>query len=269
MSATLGGLIKDLRLQKNISQLEIAFALGWKETSRLSRIEQGRNSSPPRFLIEKIMDAMKLTEEERNQLYVVGNFLPTAEDIKQAREKLKPIIDDWEYPAVCLDYSWRIIYANRQLNDLFGITTSQATYIENNNPWIIEVIFNPDFPLNKTDNEQEETARRDFLKTAVTLFQYSQRGRTKEHWYQELIKRLMATDLFREMWVESQNRTNAIHSNSSFIAKNIIKRNKDGTKNKYSFYYFIEPVYKDQRFLIDYHIPSDLETFKLFKHTNI
>lgn len=47
MSATLGGLLKDYRLQKNLSQLEIAFAMGWKEPSRLSRIEQGKIGNPP------------------------------------------------------------------------------------------------------------------------------------------------------------------------------------------------------------------------------
>ena len=79
MSATLGGYIKDLRLQKNISQLEIAFALGWKEPSRLSRIEQGKVGNPPRELIDKLIDAMTLSEEEKNQLLVIGNYLPTAD----------------------------------------------------------------------------------------------------------------------------------------------------------------------------------------------
>lgn len=265
MSATLGGLIKDLRLQKNISQLEIAFALGWKETSRLSRIEQGRNSSPPRFLVEKIMDAMKLTEEERNHLYVVGNFLPTDDDIKLARMKLKPIVDNWKYPAVCLDYTWRIIYTNNQLNQLFGITKSQSGFININNPWILEIIFNQNFPLNKTDNQEEENARLEFLKTAVTLFRNAQRERTKERWYCDLIKRLMSIDLFREIWINSQNDTLSSYDNSSFVAKSIIKKNRDGSKNIYKFFYFIEPVYKDQRFLIDYHVPADLETFKLYE----
>src|SRR5258706_10528973 len=99
MSATLGGLIKDLRLQKNISQLEIAFALGWKEPSRLSRIEQGKNASPPRFLIENIMDAMKLTEEERYHLLMAGNYMPTDEEVEKARQKINPYLEAWLFPA--------------------------------------------------------------------------------------------------------------------------------------------------------------------------
>jgi len=44
MSATLGGLIKDYRLQKNISQIEIAFVLGWREPSRLKNELSQRTS---------------------------------------------------------------------------------------------------------------------------------------------------------------------------------------------------------------------------------
>ena len=67
INSTLGGLIKDYRLQKGISQLDIAFSLGWKETSRLSRIEQGRTEKPDRELLDKIIRALNLEEEEKNK----------------------------------------------------------------------------------------------------------------------------------------------------------------------------------------------------------
>ncbi len=66
MSATLGGLIKDYRLQKNLSQMEVVFSLGWKEPSRLSRIEQGRVGNPERKMMDRIIVALKLSEEEKN-----------------------------------------------------------------------------------------------------------------------------------------------------------------------------------------------------------
>src|SRR3989338_10119232 len=107
MFATLGGLLKDYRLQKNISQLEISFAVGWKEPSRLSRIEQGRVGRPKRVLLEKIMDSMKLSQEERNRLLLTGGYLPTDEEVENLRARIKTMVDQWQYPASVMDFTWR------------------------------------------------------------------------------------------------------------------------------------------------------------------
>src|SRR3990167_7521054 len=105
MSATLGGYIKDYRLQKNISQLEIAFALGWKEPSRLSRIEQGRVGNPERKMMDRIIAALKLSEEEKNDLLFAGNYLPTNEEIREIRKKIDSTIEKWLYPVIVYDFS--------------------------------------------------------------------------------------------------------------------------------------------------------------------
>jgi len=141
MSATLGGLIKDLRLQKNISQLEIAFALGWKEPSRLSRIEQGRVGNPPRELIDRLSEAMKLTNEERNSLLLAGSYLPTNEDFNETVDKLSPIIDTWPYPAALKDFAWRSLYLNSKLCSVYEIPIKQKRFFEENMLSAIEVVF--------------------------------------------------------------------------------------------------------------------------------
>src|SRR3989344_2012364 len=115
MSATLGGLLKDYRLQYNISQLEVALAMGWKETSRLSRIEQGKIFKPTRELLERIMDAMRLKEEEKNQLLYIGNYLPTRKEIEKIQKIALSIIEKVPYPVTVFDFSWRIIIDNEVL----------------------------------------------------------------------------------------------------------------------------------------------------------
>src|SRR3989344_6947150 len=203
MSATLGGLIKDLRLQKNISQLEIAFALGWKEPSRLSRIEQGKVGNPSREFIVKLTNAMHLTEEERNQLLVVGNYLPTKEEIELARKKIIPIIDSWQFPATCYDYTWRIIYTNQKLYKLLDISPRQQKEMEYRLPSIIEAIFDPNFILNRTKHPKELQERKKYLLRVLLHYLYEQRVRTGERWYQDLIKRMMNNSLFRELWPQA------------------------------------------------------------------
>jgi len=39
ITATLGGLIKDFRIKKRLSQFDVSLRIGWKDTSRLSKIE--------------------------------------------------------------------------------------------------------------------------------------------------------------------------------------------------------------------------------------
>lgn len=79
VTATLGGLIKDYRIKKRLSQLEVSLCIGWKDTSRLSKIEQGRVGTPTRPTLDKIMDALELNEHERGEMLLVSGTLPTKE----------------------------------------------------------------------------------------------------------------------------------------------------------------------------------------------
>ena len=129
MSATLGGLLKDYRLQKNIPQLEIAFALGWKEASRLSRIEQGIVVKPKREVIDKIMNAMDMKSEERNNLYTVGGYVPSKKEIEEVRKKLDSIMSVFPYPAEAMDFTWRLIHHNQSLYQLYNVNKAKQKCI--------------------------------------------------------------------------------------------------------------------------------------------
>jgi transcriptional regulator with XRE-family HTH domain len=261
MSATLGGLIKDLRLQKNISQLEIAFALGWKEPSRLSRIEQGKNTSPPRFLIENIMDAMKLSEEERNQLLVNGNYIPSKEEIMEARKKIDPLLKNWQYPATCIDYTWRLLYGNKEAYKVYDVPLKLQRFIESEFPHMLTIVFNPDFILNKSGEVEE---RKKFLLRVLTHFQYSQKNRTRERWYQELIKGLMNNKQFQELWPTAQRQRGIESDILNFSMKSL----KTKTGEELQFYVFLTPVYADPRFILELHVPANKKTLEYFEDQN-
>jgi transcriptional regulator with XRE-family HTH domain len=243
MSATLGGLIKDLRLQKNLSQLEISLSLGWKESSRLSRIEQGHIEKPNRKLLDNLMDAMKLSTEEKNRLYITGNYLPTKKDIAFTRTKLSPLINSWPYPASALDYSWRIICSNHHMYDLFNLKKKDQKTIEANLPNLLELIFSPDI-----QNIQNDALLHLRL---LAQFQYAQSTRTKERWYLDLIQRLMQNDYFRQLWLKAQKYQPETYDISQFATKSL----KD-----FHFYACIMPVYNDPRFMVEYYFPADLRT---------
>lgn len=263
MSATLGGLIKDLRLQKNISQLEIAFALGWKEPSRLSRIEQGKNSSPPRFLIENIMDAMKLTEEERYHLLMAGNYMPTDEEIEKARKKIIPYLKTWLFPAFAIDYTWRVIAVNQKMYKLLHIDTKIQKEIETNLPNLLELAFSTHLFINHAETEEEKEARDHFLLVLTVHFIDSHRTRTRERWYLDLMKKMMNNKLFRELWKEALSHLEGTTDFMNFGDKSLFI-NEKGKKKRLSLNFFDVPLFHNHCYWVEYYVPSDLETFKYF-----
>jgi transcriptional regulator with XRE-family HTH domain len=262
MSASLGGLLKDYRLQKNLSQLEIAFALGWKDTSRLSRIEQGRIDKPQRNLMDKICQIMELTKKEANHILLTGGYLPTDEEIQDTNAILAKFIEKWPYPAAVRDFAWRVISVNSKLTKYYDIDNKTLEYLNKAYPSIIEVTLHANFKLNKDcakNNNLNE--RKIFIVKMLRAFKYAQRGRTKEKWYVELMKKMMGNKLFRELWqhtVESDPELD-------FIANFAQKTSIDPSNNKeLKVNMFIVPYLQDPRFEIEFYSPADLATFKYF-----
>ena len=255
MSATLGGLIKDYRRQKDISQLEVATYMGWKEPSRLSRIEQGRVGKPSRETLEKLMNALQLNEEERNSILFVGGYQPNQKEVDEARKKMKDPVDNWPFPAGCRDYTWRIIYSNKKLNDLYQIPVVFQKKMEIEMPTIPELTLDPHFILNQNINED----RKQFLLRMLAHFKHDLHGYTKEKWYQDLIQRLMRNEIFRGLWPEIDTSKIGQTDLGNFGLKDA-----PSNKGTLNFYFFIVPLFKDPRFQIEFYIPSDEKTMKYF-----
>lgn len=261
MSATLGGLIKDYRLQKNISQLDIAFALGWKEPSRLSRIEQGRIEKPKRELIESLIQAMKLRDEERNTLLMVGGYLPTTKEMDRTILLLQESLQLWHYPATLVDFSWRIIYSNEKIFRLYRITQEEAQYIQKERPNVLELHFNILLPKLQRQHGKNLNEMKDYLKDLVFRFRNLQKGKTRERWYIELIQKLMENDLFRELWQQTEHMDETL-LNGGYIMKVLPSINDD--KQLLKHHYFATPLSFDPRFIMGLYVPADTETFNYY-----
>lgn len=264
MSATLGGLLKDYRLQKNLSQMEIAFSLGWRDASRLSRFEQGRVENPSRELLDRIIELMGLKEEEKNHLLYTGNYLPTKEEIEEVRKKTDPIIQKWPYPAIVLDFSWRIIRQNKTSLILHKIDSKAKKKIEEELLSVIEILFDPNFAHNKYLKEEEFKKWHGWLLEVIIHYKYAQKNRTKEKWYVELIKKMMKNELFRKLWKEAQL-TELDQIVTNYGCKFLIS--PEDKNKRLNFNFFIVPFLKDPRFNIEFFAPSDIETFKYFSRS--
>ncbi len=262
LNSTLGGLIKDYRLQKGISQLDIAFSLGWKETSRLSRIEQGRTEKPTRELIDKIIRSLNLEEEEKNSLLLTGGYLPTNEEIEKIREETKQILEDWPYPGTVLDFSWRAISQNRHNAQIYQVNSEQEKMIHDSCPRVLDILCNMHPPSESKKGGKLEAGWRQFLKSAILNFKYEQRNRTKDKWYIDHVRALMQNDLFRELWVEVDMRD----ALKGIVGKSTTKTllNPLDKSKVLNFYLFVVPVLKDPRFELELLVPRDQETYRFY-----
>ena len=257
--ASLGGLLKDYRIKKNITQVETVLALGWKDPTRLSRIEQGLEERPPRELIDKICEVLNLQEEEENYLLLAGNYLPTKEEIRKVQEKVKPVLENWPYPANLYDFCWRLILFNDNLKRILNMNKQQIQQIFDINPSAIEMVFDQNFIKSYYPQDEPDIWQKNLLRFLLH-FKSLHRSILKDQWYQDMMARLMKNHLFRKLWQEAQ------HVETDFITtrqgRKIFIDSK--SKKRLSFNIFVVPLLKDPRFELEFFTPSDSETFNFF-----
>ncbi|HCS78271.1 TPA: hypothetical protein DIV55_00840 [Patescibacteria group bacterium] len=265
MSATLGGLIKDYRLQKHISQMEIALFLGWSEASRLSRIEQGLVKKPTREIVDRLIQVLKLDRFEEGQLLLAGGYLPYREELNTISHEVQSLLDNWPYPAYLLDFSWRLISWNKPAARVYAIDVKAEEFIKENLPWAPGLVFDPDFFQNKyLKDEDEVNAWHKLLLGKLIRFRYLNRERTGERWYQELISRMMKNKLFANLW-QKAHLTLVETGMINYERKKLVDwQNID---KRFDFHIFRSQLLQDARFEINYHIPGDQETLLFFSKT--
>ena len=254
MNVSLGGLIKTYRINRRLSQFDVATAIGWKDTSRLSKIEQGR-VKPTRPLVEKIMNALNLDEIERGEFLFAGNYVPTEEDIQRVRKTVQPFLDNWPYPAFLDDFTWRLIAFNKKGMRLYGISAKWSSRIEKIKPNLFELIFNPEIAKGLIIRDKENKYWYEWAKEKIGQFKIEHHYQSNEPWFQQLMKKLMPLPHFAEMWREVRSHTfkGFIHRYSYFT----ILAEPFKEESRLSFNTFVLPYFRDRRFDIALYTPAD------------
>lgn len=262
LTATLGGLIKDYRIKKRLSQMEVSLRIGWKDTSRLSKIEQGRVGKPTRETIDKVIKALDLTDQEKGEFLLVGGYLPTEEEIKKIRQKTNQFLNSRPHPATILDFSWRVISQNKANADVYQTGSVMNKRILKEHLRVLEIIFNPDLMQNKILKGEDLKKWHMFLSEIVMQFKNEQRNRVKEKWFVSFLKSLLQNDLFRKIWTETQE----ISQTKLLVGKSATKQiaHPKNPKKMLSFYLFVVPILDDPRFEMEMLIPKDKETFEYY-----
>ena len=253
-TATLGGLIKDYRLKKRLLQLEVSLRIGWKDTTRLSKIEQGRVSKPTRETAEKIIKALELTDEEKGEFLYMGGYQPTDSEIKEIIKEFKTKVDSWQHPAYIMDFSWRLLYVNKISISIFGMDLSWVDIIRKNRPNAVEFAFlSKDIrPADVWKGESEDKLKPIEI-AQVAAFKTETFHYQNEYWFKKTIQSLMKYERFREIWpkISLQDYHKKL---LDYEYKRIIETRK-GKKKIYNFHIFTTKLINDPRFQIVMYYP--------------
>jgi transcriptional regulator with XRE-family HTH domain len=112
-------LVRDWRVRRRRSQLELAHAVG-VSPRHLSFVETGRSKPSPELLLA-LAEGLDVPLRERNTLLVAAGYAPryreTALDdaaMSRARSALQRLLDTHDpYPGVVIDRQWNVVLANR------------------------------------------------------------------------------------------------------------------------------------------------------------
>lgn len=263
MTATLGGLIKDYRIKKRLSQIDISLKLGWKDTSRLSKIEQGRVGKPNRQTAERIITALDLTEQERGNFLLVGGYLPTDEEVRKIIRENKPKIDTWTYPAYIMDFSFRWLYTNPHTLEAANISTEQKDWVQENKPNFLMFPFvsKEQLPAVVMKGEDEDNLK-PFAVAQIAAFKTENEPYQNEAWYKNLVKDLMQFDKFREYWPQIDQ--THYHKKLFDYEFKTMAGIHNGKKQTLKFHLSTGKVISDPRFQVVLYFPADKETERFF-----
>ena len=106
--------------------------------------------------------------------------------------------------------------------------------------------------------------RKNYLLNVLNHFLYEQRSRTREHWYQDLIKKMMNYQLFRELWPQALKHIETDIDLTNYGEKTLNTK-KGYVKIILNLKFFVLPIFKDPRFLVELYIPSDLHTMNYYQ----
>lgn len=259
LTATLGGLIKDYRLKKRLSQQEVSLRIGWSDSTRLSKIEQGRVGKPTIVTIEKIINALDLTEQEKGEFLFTGGYLPTEAEIKKAIKETKDKIDNWSYPAYLMDFSWRWLYANEKTLEVCSLPLEMRDKLLKIKPNFLEFPFLPSDQLQvKIMKGESVNYLKSFDIAQITAFKYENLAFKDESWYKKLVQSLTKYPRFRELWPKVD--LSQYHKKLFDYEYKRFEGIYNGKKQIFDYHVFTARLINDPRFQVVLYFPANSGT---------
>jgi transcriptional regulator with XRE-family HTH domain len=162
----------------------------------LSRLEQGRATSPSAPVVESLARALRLSDVERKHLFRLAGLAPPGLDVVSSRlaPSLQRLLDRLaSTPVVVYDAAGYLILANAPYNALMGDTTAWRG-LERNNVW--RQLVGPGTRAMHSPQEREELQAALVADLRLTAARYRSDRRVKE-----LVRELRAqSPRFVQLW---------------------------------------------------------------------
>jgi len=177
MKSRFGGLLKQWRARRKLSQLALAAEAG-VSARHLSFVETGR-ARPDREFVLSVSRALEVPLRARNELLTAGGFAPLyretplqAPEMAQVRRAVDFMLRQQEpFPAVVLDRHWNIVTANAAMERLTRLFLAPQAALAAGAPNIMRLTYHPGGLRNWIVNWEETASayiqwlHRDLLRT--------------------------------------------------------------------------------------------------------
>jgi transcriptional regulator with XRE-family HTH domain len=172
-------------------------ALAGISVDYLTRLEQGRATAPSEQVVESLARALRLTDVERDQLFLLAGRSAPGSGLVPTRvaPSVQRLLDRFAgIPVVVYDAAWNLIVANAPYDALMG-ATSELRGNERNGVW--RNVLGPASRARQTSGEHAEQVARLVADLRMTVARYPDDGRLRR-----LVAELRAASAwFDELWV--------------------------------------------------------------------
>ena len=254
----LGAVLKKHRETNNLGQQQLAYKVGWKNATLISKIESGSIKNPKRQTLINICEALNLTDPQKNQVLYLAGILPNKDEIEAIRKVVSPVVDTYPYPVTVYDFSYRILHENPAIDIVYTKSKSESKEIRDEYKNVLELHFTPTYRLFKFFTGEGK----DFMAKITAQFLYENRDRTHQTWYKQLLDRLMKNPHFFESYKLAQKVDLDIDIRGVYEARATIPGHEDKLA---TFTAFNNQLISDNRVFVEYLIPKDKQTQALFE----
>lgn len=153
-ASAFGGLLREWRSQRKLSQLELALQGGISQR-HLSFLESGR-SRPSREMVLGLCETLDIPLRERNALLGAAGFAPLYRERSLQGAEMEPVRRALEltlkhhepYPAVVVDRDWNLVLQNEASQRFFGLLGDPAVIwprtCPDGRPNVMRLTFHPE-----------------------------------------------------------------------------------------------------------------------------
>lgn len=165
---------------------------------------------PERSMLMTIADYLECSLSERNDLLLAAQYVPEqteweGEELQQALERARQLMEMLPYPSVVVTRSFQIQAANEFSLRLLDVPSLDTLLPHQRN--IIYFLFHPLIRMRSSMNAEARAGWQKQVLYGIQRFKQNNVLYQYDSWYQELVQQWCAIEGFREYWEMARETT--------------------------------------------------------------